>query len=158
MTRLKLASMVLYLFVVLITVAMGIKFLTASEYFVYHAQAAGMDWAAVDPGLQVVFLAVFKVCGAGFLTVSLCMLLMIVFPFAKHTRGWSVYAIPACGTLFWSIVLAATAYVASTTPAATPWSGSLFNVVVILIAFVLSLADRSKSPQQSGIDYPAPEG
>jgi hypothetical protein len=145
MTRLKLASTVLYLFVALITLAMGIKFVTANEYFVYHAQAAGMDWAAVDPGLQVVFLAVFKVCGAGFLTVSLCMFLMIALPFAKHDRGWSVYAIPACGTLFWSIVLATTTYVASTTPAAAPWSGSLFNVVIILIAFLLSLLDRSKS-------------
>ena len=149
MTRLKLASTVLYLFAVLITVAMGIKFLTASEYFVYHAQAAGMDWAAVDPGLQVVFLAVFKVCGAGFLTVSLCMFLMIVLPFAKHDRRWSVYAIPACGTLFWSIVLATTAYVTSTTPAAAPWSGSLFNVIIILIAFLLSLVDRSKSASVS---------
>jgi hypothetical protein len=33
-------------------------------------------------------------CGAGFLTVSLCLLLMVIFPFAKHGRRWSVYAIP----------------------------------------------------------------
>jgi hypothetical protein len=149
MTRLKLASTILYLLVVLITVAMGIKFVTAREYFVYHAQASGMDWSAVDPGLQVVFLAVFKVCGAGFLTVSLCMFLMIVLPFAGNDRRWSVYAIPACGVLFWSIVLATTVHVTSTTPAAAPWFGSLFNVIIILVAFLLSLVDRSKSPAGS---------
>jgi len=146
MSKTKSASMVLYLFVVLITAAMGIRFVTANEYFAYHAQASGMDWSAVDPGLQVVFMAVFKVCGAGFLTVSLCMLLMIIFPFARHGRRWSIYAIPACGALFWSIVLTATVHVTLTTPAAAPWSGSLTNIVMIGIAFVLSLVDRSKSP------------
>jgi hypothetical protein len=94
MTKARLASTVLYLLVVLITVGMGIRFLTAGEYFVYHAQASGMGWSAVDPGLQIVFMALFKMCGAGFLTVSLCLLLMVIFPFAKHGRRWSVYAIP----------------------------------------------------------------
>jgi hypothetical protein len=138
-------STILYLIVVLITIGMGIRFLTANEYFPYHAQASGMDWAAVDPGLQVVFMAVFKVCGAGFLTVALCMSVMIVFPFARHGRRWSVYAIPASGALFWSIVLAATVHVTLTTPATAPWRGSLTNIVMIGIAFVLSLIDRSKS-------------
>ena len=150
MRRLKLVSTILYLLVVLITAAMGIRFLMAGEYFVYHAQASGMNWSDVDPGLQVVFMAVFKVCAAGFLTVSLCMLLMIVFPFAKTDRLWSVYAIPACGALFWSIVLGTTVYVSLTTPAAAPWIGSLFNIIVILIAFLLSLVDASKSSAASG--------
>ena len=146
MSKTKLASAVLYLVVVAITFGMGIRFLTASEYFAYHADASGVAWSAVDPGLQVVFLAVFKVGGAGFLTVALCLLVMVVFPFMRRDRPWSIYAIPACGALFWSIVLATTVYVTRTTPATAPWSGSLSNVVMIAVAFALSLIDRARSP------------
>jgi hypothetical protein len=145
----KLFSMILYLVVVLITASLGIKFITATEYFSYHAQAAGTGWSAVDPGLQLVYLAVFKVCGAALLSVCIGMLFMIIIPFAKHGHQWSYYAIPIVGTLFWSITLATTLYVTNTTPATAPWKGSLFCVVTILVAFMLSLLERLKQPNKA---------
>lgn len=136
---------VLYSIVTLITASMGIRFLTATEYFTYHAQASGIAWTNVDSGLKIVYLAVFKVCGAGFLSVALGLLLMIIFPFVKYNNRWSYFAIPACGILFWSIVMATTLYVSFVTQATTPWGGSLFCMITTFLAFVLSLFGSGKS-------------
>jgi hypothetical protein len=140
----KVFSVILYLFVVLITASLAVKFVTATEYFSYHTQAAGTSWSAVDPGLQLVYLAVFKVCGAALLSLCLCLLFMIIIPFAKYSHSWSYFAIPIVFLLFWSITLATTLHVTKTTPATAPWMGSLFCVVTILVAFILSLLERFK--------------
>ncbi len=153
MKNFKRISVVLYLYVALVTLAMGTKFLAVTEYFVYHAEASGIVWSNVHPGLQLVFMAVFKVCGAGFLSVSLSMLVVIIFPFAKYGHRWSVYAIPFIGIVFWSIIMAATLYVSWETKADTPWKGSLSCIITMIMAFLLSLIDRSKLPASS--DEPA---
>ena len=145
----KICSVILYLFVVLITVSLAVKFLSATEYFSYHAQASGTSWSAVDPGLQLVYLAVFKVCGAALLSACLCLLLMVIIPFAKHGRQWSYYAIPIVCLSFWSITLATTLHVTNTTPATAPWTGSLFCVVMIVAAFIFSLLELLKRPNKA---------
>jgi hypothetical protein len=139
MNKFKLTSAVLYLFVAVMTAGMGITFITAVEYFPYHQQISGIDWPQVQPGLKFVYLAVFKVCGAGAITVSLSMFLMIIFPFIKYDHRWSFYAIPTCGLVFWSITLATTLYVYITTDAATPWIASLSCVGATILAFIISL-------------------
>ncbi len=145
MNKVKLLSAILHIVVAFITAGMGVRFLTATEYFSYHSQASGMAWGDVSSGLRIVYLAVFKVCGAGFLTVALSLLLMIIFPFAKYNNRWSYFAIPICGSLFWSIVLAATLYVSFTTQAIAPWRGSLSCIILTLLAFILSLFGLKKS-------------
>ena len=145
MNKLKLTSAVLYLLVAVMTAGMGITFITAAEYFPYHQQASGIDWSQVQPGLQLVFLAVFKVCGGGVITLSLSMFLMIIFPFIKYDHRWSFYAIPICGVVFWSITLATTLYVYSATNAATPWIPSLSSLVATILAFIISLFCMEKA-------------
>jgi hypothetical protein len=145
MNKLKLTSAVLYFFVAVMTAGMGINFITAAEYFSYHQQISGLDWSQVQPGLKLVYLAVFKVCGGAAITVSLSMFLMIIFPFIKYDDRWSFYAIPVCGLVFWSITLATTLYVYSTTGAATPWLASLSCVVTIIFAFIISLFSLKKA-------------
>ena len=139
MKTIKSISAVLYILVALITASLGVRFISASEYFSYHAAAAVMPWSAVDPGLQLVYLAVFRVCGAAILAVALSLLIMIFVPFLRYGRLWSYYAIPIVGMLFWSIVLTTTLQVAIATAAAAPWGGSLFCIVMLLLGFVLSL-------------------
>jgi hypothetical protein len=145
MNKLKSTSAVLYLFVAVMTAGMGMKFITAAEYFSYHQQISGLDWSQVQPGLKLVYLAVFKVCGGAAITVSLSMFLMIIFPFIKYDDRWAFYAIPVCGLVFWSITLATTLYVYSTTGAATPWLASLSCVVAIILAFIISLFSLKKA-------------
>lgn len=139
MKKTKLLAIVLYSIVTLITVGAGVKFFTAPEYFPYHAQASEVDWIDVSAGLQLLMLAGFKIIGAGFLGVALSLGLMIAFPFSRYGQRWSYFAIPLVGTMFWSITLATTLIVNSTTRADAPWGGALFCVLMLLLAFAVSL-------------------
>ncbi len=143
MKKLKLLAIVLYSVVALITAVAGMKFIMASEYFPYHAQVSGVDWVDVSAGLQLLMLAGFKIIGAGFLGVALSLGLMIIFPFARHGQRWSYFAIPLVGTMFWSIILATTLIVKSTTLADAPWGGALFCVLALMLAFAVSLINPS---------------
>ena len=92
---------------------------------------------------QDLYLAVFKVCGAASLGLSLGILIMIFLPFAKYGHKWSYFSIPVLGLLFWLSTLATTLHVANTTGADTPWKGSLFCVIAILLAHGFSLIELS---------------
>lgn len=143
MSQYKFISGLLHLIVAIITASLGIRFLMTTKFFNYHAEAAGLSWETVEPGLQIVFLAVFRICGAGILTLSMCMFIMVILPFAAYRQRWSYYAIPLVSFLFWSIVLATTLYVTLTTPGTAPWIGSLVCIVMILLAFLFSSLDRA---------------
>ncbi len=144
MKALKITTIVLYLFPTVVMGLLGSKFITATEYFSYHAQATGVEWSAIDPGLQLVYLAVFKLCGAALLSLCISMSAMIAIPFAKRCHRWSYFAIPAAALLFWSIALGITLHVTNATPAVAPWGGSLSCVVSILAGFAVSLVDLSR--------------
>lgn len=142
MKKAKLISTILYSLATAITLLMASKFLMADQYFVYHAEASGMQWAEIQTGLQTVYLAVFKICGAGFLSIGFAMAVLIAVPFIKHNQSWSYYTIPASGLLFWSITLATTVYISLSTPASPPWAGSLTVVFLLLAGFLFSLFAR----------------
>ncbi len=131
--------MILYSIVTLITAGAGIKFLIATEYFGYHAQASGVEWSQVESGLQYLVIAGFKIIGAGFVTVAISFVGLIIFPFATYDQRWSYYVIPMSGILFWSIILVTTIKVSSVTGAMAPWQGSLFCVLALLVGFIVSL-------------------
>jgi len=139
----KITAILLYLFPAIIIGTLGVRFLTATEYFTYHAQTAGIDWTAINPGLKLVFLAVFKICGASLLSLCIGMLIMILVPFAKYSHRWSYFTIPIIGMFFWSITLATTLYVTNNTPAEAPWGGSLICVAAFLVAFAFSMIELS---------------
>lgn len=143
MNKPKLVATGLYGLVTLITAGIGLRFLLATEYFDYHTQASGINWGEVHPGLQLLALAGFKLIAAGFLAVTLSLTLLIIFPYYKQGQRWSTFAIASIGILFWSIILVTTLMVSSATGAATPWGGSLFCVLVLAIAFILSLFDHN---------------
>lgn len=144
MGRLKTLAISGYGLVALITLAMASRFLTATEFFPYHAVASGTEWADLGPGLQTVVLAVLRVCGAGWLATGIALALMIAFPFARRDEPWSHVAIPTVSLTFWAITLATTLHVASTTPATPPWMGSLFCIVVTLLSATCSLLSRGR--------------
>ena len=147
MSHSKRFTIILYALVALITFGAGLKFILATEYFVYHAQVSGMTWSNVDAGSQLLYLAGFKIIGAGFLTVALSLGLIIFFPFYKYNQRWSCYAIPLVGLTFWSIMLATTAKVSIETQASAPWGGSLICVLMLLVAFLVSLFDQSPAKE-----------
>ncbi len=137
----KSVATLLYTIVAIVTASLGIRFISATSFFHYHAEASGVSWDAVAPGLQIVYLAVFRICGVAIITVSLCMSMMIVIPFARQQQRWSYYAIPLVSIVFWLSVLAITAYVSHVTPGTAPWFGSLVCVAMVVLAFYFSLLD-----------------
>jgi len=137
-SKAKLVAILLYSIVVLITAGAGLQFMTATQYFDYHAQASGLDWYSLNPDLQMLILAGFKVTGSGFLTVALSLSLIIIFSFTKHAESWSAVAIPLVGLVFWSVVLSTTLMVFSATGAAAPWGTSLFCVIALLVGLFIS--------------------
>ena len=142
MRSLKILALTGYACVALITLAMASVFLTATEFFPYHAAASGIDWVDVEPGLQTVFLAVFRVCGAGWLTVGIALALLIALPFGSGDQRWSYFAIPLLSLIFWGITLGTTVYVATTTPANPPWAGSLACIALTVVSATLAALSR----------------
>ena len=138
MGKAKMVSVILYAIVVLITSIAGLKFMTATQFFDYHSAAAGVEWSSLNPDLQMLILAGFKVTGAGFLTVALNLSLMIIFSFTKHSNSWSGIAIPLVGLVFWSVVLSTTLLVFSATGAQSPWGISLFCVMALLVGLFIT--------------------
>ena len=145
MRSLKVLALIGYGCVALITLAMASVFLTASEFFPYHAVASGIDWVDVEPGLRTVFLAVFRVCGAGWLTVAIALALLIAFPFGRRDERWSYVAIPLLSLIFWGITFGTTVHVATTTPANPPWAGSLACIGLTLVSATLAELSRRGS-------------
>jgi len=141
MDKTKLIAVGLYSLVVLITALSGLQFVIATSFFEYHATAAGVDWSSLNPDLQMLILAGFKIAGAGFLTVALSLALMILFSFSRDANSWSAIAIPLVGLVFWSSVLSTTLLIYSATGAATPWPVSLFCVVTLLVGLLISHRD-----------------
>ena len=142
MKRLKYLALAGYAFVALIMLIMASTFLTATEFFPYHAAASGLEWKALDPGLQTVILAVFKICGAGWLTGSVALIVLLVFPFGRRDEVWSYFAIPVLSLIFWGITFATTMHIATTTPATPPWKGSLFCIGLTLLGALSSWLSR----------------
>jgi len=145
MRRLKHLAIAGYGIVALIMLLMASRFLTAEQFFPYHAAASGLEWADLEPGLQTVVLAVFRICGAGWLTVSVALAVLIVFPFGRQDEGWSYYAIPLLSLIFWGITFATTMQVAMTTPATPPWRGSLFCIAITLLSALCAGISRKQT-------------
>jgi uncharacterized protein involved in cysteine biosynthesis len=144
MRRLKYLALAGYAFVALVMLIMASAFLTATEFFPYHAAASGLEWGEVELGLQTVLLAVFRICGAGWLTVAVALVLLLVFPFGRRDEVWSYFAIPLLSLIFWGITFGTTLYIARTTPATPPWAGSLVCIgITLLSALLAGLSRRS---------------
>jgi hypothetical protein len=138
MGTLKSVALAGYACVALVMLIMALLFLTATEFFPYHAAASGLEWGDLEPGLQTVLLAVFRICGAGWLTVAVALMVLILFPFGRRDEGWSYFAIPLLSLIFWGITFGTTMYVAMTTPATPPWAGSLICIGVTLLSALLA--------------------
>lgn len=130
-------SLGLYVMVGLITLMVGIMFLTARQFFPYHAQATGLSWDQVTPSLRPVFLAVMRVAGLGFLSVAI---LMILFPILTlmMPNPYLKLGIPLTGLVFWTGMFLVTYNVHRKTQADTPWKNSLVAMGMVLIGIVLS--------------------
>ncbi len=121
---------------------MGFVYLLSPQFMSYHAEAIGVGWHGLEPSFQVLFLALLKVSGAGFVGVGVALGVLLFLPFRRRER-WAHWAIPAVGLAFWVPTLYATVTVTLKTPASAPWQGNLASVMSLIVGFILSLRARS---------------
>ena len=126
----------------LIIAAVGVIYLSRTQFMPYHAVALGRSWADVDQALQILLLALIRALGGACLATALAIGIFLVIPFRKGVF-WARWAIPVVGLVAQLPLLYATLSVALNTPATPPWIGVLLIIVLLIAGFILS-AERKR--------------
>ena len=133
-----------HLAAIVIVAAFGATYLLRSEFMPYHAVALGTTWSALNAPFQVLILALMKAIGGACLAVVAFGLFVLLVPF-RQGAVWAFWALPIGGLLIAGGALYAMLLVARNTPADPPWIAPALGALLVLIALVLSLADRRQS-------------
>ncbi|WP_224996128.1 hypothetical protein [Cesiribacter sp. SM1] len=107
-------------------------YLIKPSFMGYHSQALSLEWNEVDGATQTLVLALMRVCGGGWLAVSLT----TVFLQWRFTRGrepWVPVVILVVGLISTLSTLYATLLVYLNTPGTPPIPG-LFILILLLFA------------------------
>ena len=133
-----LVSLILFLIVGLICFFMAYTTMFSKKYLPFHEQASGKKWEELGSSLQATILTLLKLSGLGFLTVGL---LITVFPIINsiHPDLLTMVAMTALALIFCFGLFIFNFRLHRKTNADTPWKGSLFAMVIIVMGFVLSL-------------------
>ena len=137
-------SSALYFAVSLAAAGMGALYALWPRFMPYHAQAAGMTWDEIPPGLKSLHLAFQH--GAGALAVAYAVLLACVNAFAlRRGARWSCLALIASGALAGGPLLAIVVSLSRSTGAETPVVPLALGIAVFVTAAALSFAG-TRSP------------
>lgn len=148
--KLKTISTVLYLVISVIALAMSMVFLGAGEFFPYHAEASGLKWSEITPGLQLVLMSLIRLAGLGWLVFALG--LGFLTTYCYHIRDGRVvrFVIPGLILIYFGGVFGITFYVYLQTRAATPWTSTVGVIILDILAFACSmLSGRLRKGQES---------
>jgi len=132
------AATVCYALAVLVAMAFGVVYLTRSRFMPYHSDALQRNWDELDSQLQALLLALMRAVGGGWLTASLSVAFLLVFPF-RAGETWARYAIPLVGLAAALPSLYAALYVRTRTPASPPVSLVLVAILLLIVGFIISL-------------------
>lgn len=135
-SRIKVAF-VCFLLGFIISGVFGLVYIFSPKFMPYHAVAIGTDWESLAPAYRILFLALMKSAGAGFLATTIAGLFILFIPF-RSGSPWARWAI-----LITALAVAIpTAYAALTTkwgtPASPPWFAPLSGIILALVGFFLS--------------------
>ena len=135
---LKILPVVLFAIVGLISAAMAFKNLSAKRILPFNEKASGKLWNDLENPFKLVILSLMKLVGLGFLIMSF---LTIIFPFINYFEPNPVYEylVPAIALAYCAGLFAVNFSVYKKTKAETPWKGSLYAAVIILIGIVISV-------------------
>lgn len=138
MSAILVGSTVCYTLATLVAFAFSLVYLTRSEFMPYHREAVESDWDEVDPKHQVLFLALMRVAGGGWLAVGVSMAVLLVFPF-RARETWVLFALPAIGLTAALSTLYAVLYVKRNSRASPPVNLVLVAIALLIVGFVLSM-------------------
>ena len=146
MKTLKLVIIICDGMVALLGFVFALIYLLRPEFMDYHAIAVHETWAEVDPGFQILIIALMRVSGGGFLGVSLA-ITMLLYIFLKQDKVWPITAIFFIGQSILIPTLYATLLVKYHTGANPPWIAAVIAIVILLVAWILALI-RKKNKQK----------
>jgi hypothetical protein len=132
MVALRVASAVLFGLVGVVALTMARRALTAKSLLPFHQAAAGRPWAELSPGEKSVATALTRALGLGFLTAGLALLTAGVTALAHQSDA--TYALAAIALVFCSGLAVINRRLQRDTSIGTPWKGSLYAAVAIVVA------------------------
>ncbi len=133
----------IYFITGIVSFVIGLWFLTARQFFYYHAQATGMKWEQIDGKLQLIILALMKVGGTGYIALSLFLMIFTITGDFEKKRAVKL-SIPGIALFFYCGIFGITFYVHQLTNANTPWVLPLIEIAALVIAMILSFIKTKK--------------
>jgi hypothetical protein len=133
-----LLSLAIYISLGLICLVMAIKTLSAKKFLPFHEKAAATDWNTIDRPLQLVIITLLRISGLGF---CIAFLFLTIFPIVNFLKPVPelTFLIPIIPFIFCSGLFLYNFSLFKQTKILTPWRGALISMVLIIIAFFLSL-------------------
>jgi hypothetical protein len=131
-------SVLLYIFVGLISLFMASKGLLSKKYLPFHQEAAGKDWEQLDQRLQWVFLMLLRTTGLGFLVTGSLLVIFAVMGYFMP-NPFSKYVVPGISFIYCFGLFLFSYDLYRKTKANTPWKKSLFAITILIAAFLFSL-------------------
>ena len=135
MVALRVASAVLFGLVGVVALTMAWRGLTAKRLLPFHQAATGRPWTELSTGQQSVATALTRSLGLGFLAAGLALLVGCVTDLAH--QDVATYSLAAIALVFCSGLAVINRRLQRDTSIGTPWKGSLYAAVAILVALAL---------------------
>ena len=132
---LRVASAVIFAVVALIAFTMARNGLAARRLLPFHQAGTGRSWEDLSAGDQAVALALTRTLGLGFLTAGLSLITAAVTALVQ--ADVATYALAATGLVFCAGLTVINRRLQRSTSTGTPWKGSLYAAVAILLAGAL---------------------
>lgn len=132
--------------------AMGLIYLFSPKFMPYHAAAIGTSWEELAPSYQVLFLALLRAVGGGFLASAIACFILLFIPY-RAKAAWARWALLVVGLTVTVPALYATLIVKWGTSASPPWYAATLGIVLIVAGFLLS-----KPVAPDGIGHESSEG
>ena len=135
---LKIIPVILYIIVGAISMLMAYKNLFAVKFLPFHETAAGKKWNEIENPLKLVILTLLRISGLGFLIIAI---LLLVFPVVNYFNPDSFikYSIPVVALIYCCGLLIVNYALYSKTKAKTPWKGSLYAILIIILGIIISI-------------------
>jgi hypothetical protein len=115
----------------------GLLYTIRDSYFSYHAAATTIAWQDLEPGVQVLFLAMLNGAGSLMLLTALSLILLLIIPFRRGEQ-WCFWAIPLIGVSAILTTIRAAVLVDINTPANPPWLWLLIVIGLFISGLLLS--------------------
>jgi len=128
----------LYFIVGVISAVMAFKNFSSRKFLPFQEEAANKPWAEIDHSLQLVILALLRLAGLGFLIIAI---LLLAFPIINYLipNTFYTFAIPVLALLFCTGLFIVNYSMYKKTNANTPWRGSVYAMIAIIVGMTLSL-------------------